>query len=523
MARPTRNTIIRKIRALHARRAPLNISAVKRQHPELIEKVYVVRPFWGWKQALEDAGLDYSKINLELRDYVDCKICGRDCSILTTHLLYKHELTPQDYLREHPGAEIMSETVRAERSVTSRRGREGVVLPHWELLWTPEYVLDRMAELHRRNFPMNFIWISKLEQPLTEKAKFFFRSWDEALRRIDLDPAKVRRARPAKSLSRKEVIAGLRQRRREGLPLNSNAVAEADWHLSNAARLRFGGYEEALLAAGIDPALVRKASVYTPETITDFLAEASRIAGLSREEHFRAWPSFRHQFQALANTSRFGGWKGVCAEIGMPRRRLFRKRFPDRAQVIAVLRQRFVHGKSLTSTEIFHEDGALYAAVLKHVGKFETVYRRFGIQPPGKSAWWGANKVAIRAEIRRRHTAGEPLSWNKLLLTASGRGLLKRSKTLFGSWSRALIAAGLNPSGGARSPWPKADPAAILAELRRRKRAGESLRSREIEREKWGQALRQRAKALFGSWKAARLAAGVELEPRQRRSRNYNT
>ncbi len=74
----TKKEIIREIRQLHSRREPLNISAVKRNHPKLIERVYAMQPFWGWKRALEDAGLDYSKINTELLDYIDCKICGRE-------------------------------------------------------------------------------------------------------------------------------------------------------------------------------------------------------------------------------------------------------------------------------------------------------------------------------------------------------------------------------------------------------------------------------------------------------------
>jgi len=61
-----KRSIIREIERLHARRESLNITAVKRNHPDLIKRVYRVRPFWGWKRALEDAGLDYSTINTEL-------------------------------------------------------------------------------------------------------------------------------------------------------------------------------------------------------------------------------------------------------------------------------------------------------------------------------------------------------------------------------------------------------------------------------------------------------------------------
>ncbi len=39
--------IIRKIQQLHRRGEPLNISAVKRSHPELIRAVYNAKPFRG--------------------------------------------------------------------------------------------------------------------------------------------------------------------------------------------------------------------------------------------------------------------------------------------------------------------------------------------------------------------------------------------------------------------------------------------------------------------------------------------
>lgn len=49
--------IIRKIRSLYVKREPLNASAAKRNHPELLKAVYGIRRFWGWEQALEDVGM----------------------------------------------------------------------------------------------------------------------------------------------------------------------------------------------------------------------------------------------------------------------------------------------------------------------------------------------------------------------------------------------------------------------------------------------------------------------------------
>lgn len=513
MSIPIQRNIIREIQRLQARRVPLNISAVKRSHPKLIERVYAVRPFWGWKRALEDAGLNYAKINVELRDYVDCKICGRDFGALSYHLINDHNMTGEDYHREYPAAEMTCETARARISRPRSRKRQWYTLPRWEPIWTPEYVLDRIAELHRLNFPLNLYWATNHEQSLAGKAILYFGSWDEALRRIDLDPARIRLARPTEHLTAAQVIARLKKRRDEGLPLNSGALQKEDMPLQNAVWKYFGSHERALSAASIDPARVRKVKTYKRKEIAAFFAEARRIAGLRGEAHRVAWLRFRDKHSGLvAAGHRFGGWKDVAAKIGVPMERLVWKRFGNREDVMAALRERAAQGRSLQAQRVVEEDLSLRTAVLKYLGGFEEVYRQFEINPPRESRWCRADKAAILAELRRRQIAQEPLSWRKILPAKEGPAFLNRAQSLFGTWSGALAAAGMDPFGGAKSPWPTADKAALLAEIRRRESARESLGYGQVATGKWGQPLLKRSEVLFGSWNTALLAAGIEPE-----------
>lgn len=71
-----RAEVLKAIRQRHANRQPLNLTAVKRDAPELVEAVYAVEPYWGWKQALSDAGLSYEKIRIEVLEAVVCELCG---------------------------------------------------------------------------------------------------------------------------------------------------------------------------------------------------------------------------------------------------------------------------------------------------------------------------------------------------------------------------------------------------------------------------------------------------------------
>ncbi|MFN2507429.1 MAG: hypothetical protein ABR589_01500 [Chthoniobacterales bacterium] len=504
--------VIRELQRLHRAREPLNITAVKRNHPELIERVYQVRPFWGWKRALEDAGLSYADINTELRDYVDCQICGKDMGGLSYHLISQHETTPEEYREEYPEAELMCETVRARISEPRSTQRKYYTLPRWEAIWTPEYVLDRMAELHGRAYPMNSNWASNHEQALMMKAIAFFGSWDEALRRIGLDPQQIRLAKPSEHLSAADVMARLKKRRNAGLALNSAGVFADDSPLASAAQRHFGSHTRALRAAGINPADVVKVKRHATQRITALFAEARRVARLRGDANRKAWLRFKKKYSALAEQKRFGGWTGIAAQAGVPLERLRWERFRHRADVMRALRDRQAQGKSLQAQRILEQDLSLRTAVLKHFGTFEEVYRLFHIQPPGESRWCRVDRAGIVAELQRREKGGEAVSWKKILPEEHGPALLMRAKTLFGSWSAALSAAGMDPFGGARSPWGKARKADVLGEIGRRTRAREPVRFSDVWRENGGQPLARRARQLFGSWNNALRAAGIEPE-----------
>jgi hypothetical protein len=504
----TQKAIIREIRALHARREPLNISAVKRSHPNLIKRVYAVRPYWGWKRALEDAGLDYKKINVELLDYVDCKICGRDFGALVYHLISQHQISTEDYRCEYPDAELVCETVRA--GMGQWRAEKRLILPRWESIWSAEHVLDRMAELRRRNCPMHFGWTSEHEPALAAQVAYYFGSWDEALRRIGLDPRQIRLAQPTEHLTREEVIARLSKRREEGLGVNFRAVQQEDSPLATAIRKYFHSHDRALREAGADPARVRKLKTYGPSAIGACLRDARRIAKLRGEAHREAWLRFSRKYFNMVNTGRLGGWKGIARRSGVPLERLVWKKFRNREDVMAALRERVKLGKSLQAQRILEQDLSLRTAVVKYLGDFEAVYREFDIQPPRESPWRRADKGTIVAELNRRAGRGEALSWKTIVHDESGPAFLNRATELYGKWSGALAAAGLDPFGGAKSPWRKATKNAVLAEIRRRKRVGESVYFKDVERDKWGQALLLRGKELFGSWGNALRRVGME-------------
>lgn len=181
----------------------------------------------------------------------------------------------------------------------------------------------------------------------------------------------------------------------------------------------------------------------------------------------------------------------------------------SRKKVIAALRDRMLQGKTIQARRVRQENVSLAEAVTRYFGSFAAAHAHFRLHPPRETPWYRAEKAAIIAEIRRRHAAGKSLSLKKIVREHRGTAFLNRTRTLFGRWTKAVIAAGFEPYEGAHSPWPGADRAAIITEIRRRKRAGKSLIAKKIGREKWGKPLVERAGELFGSWSAAMRAAGL--------------
>ena len=96
------------------RRKALNLSAVKREDAELVQAVYEVQPYLGWKAALHHAGIDYGDIRVEILQSVECKICGKHFQALSNHIYVIHGITSEEYRDEYPDAELVSERFREQ-------------------------------------------------------------------------------------------------------------------------------------------------------------------------------------------------------------------------------------------------------------------------------------------------------------------------------------------------------------------------------------------------------------------------
>ena len=316
--------LIQRIRRLWRDGEPLNITAVKRRHPELIRTAYSLKPFLGWKGALDAAGVRYSKIKVELLHEVECRLCGEHLGALSYHLRCIHGCSVAEYRQDYPGAPVVDEHFRAERMRNSRTGRGGVrrlLFTHWEPLWTPEYVLDRIHELHRCGFDVNFKAIY-YRDTVAEQAPRHFGSWDAALEAIGLQPDRIRLRHIWGFWTPKRILRGILARKKSGVPLSIARMREEPRNgvpLLSAAMLVFGSWQRAIEAAGLDYSTIRLSQPARYPTCRAVIKEIRRRRRAGLPVNISAVESGPHKDCALVGAAQrlLGGWRQAVEKAGI--------------------------------------------------------------------------------------------------------------------------------------------------------------------------------------------------------------
>lgn len=360
-----KQAIIATLRQLHARREPLNIIAVKRRHPGLVEKVYAIRPYWGWRQALRDAGLDYDTIHTELLDTCPCLICGRHFAGLSAHLIRIHETTAEEYLEEFPGAELVCESRRAQ----AREHGKNFPLVHWERVWSWEYLCDRAWESHQRGWEMSHNVVLKRDLNIMVWTRRLGRKWDDVLTAIGLDPRQVRRLIESQLLTKTDIIERLRERHRAGLPIHLSAMMEQEPNFRAQAERRFGNYRRALKAAGFDPnKIARKVAYYSATHRKVFEKQLQKAAALPRDKRRQAMLRLRENWQPLIKSNP-GGLMSWCGRLGIDYALVdLHVGYGKAEEVVEEIRRQLQAGHE--SKAIAQKTSRLHSAALRYFGSW---------------------------------------------------------------------------------------------------------------------------------------------------------
>lgn len=388
----TQQKIVGTIQHLHEQGEPLNITAVKRRHPELMKAVYAVKPFWGWKKALEAAGIGYSDIKVELLNYCECEICHAKKKIISFHILFKHDIEMADYRMDYPEADVICEAYRAQHAKM-----KNTEMPHWEPLWTVEYALDRLWARYEKGMPINChaIFQNESSAMITLQRHLKFRDtslslYDMVLGKLGLNPEDIRR-KPRSLKSKEEILDVIIKRWNRNLPLNSTGLNKGRNRIQalrrGAARM-FGSWKKAIEAAGLDYNLISKNPLKYPtrkKVLHEILRR--RKAGLPLNARTLSM-SVKKGDGTLYRKGReyFGSWKKALKAAGIRYKDIVQvsgpsQKYPTTAAVISEIQRRQKEGISVRYCDIIigsHSDRPLYAGAKRHIGKWATAVKRAG-------------------------------------------------------------------------------------------------------------------------------------------------
>ena len=322
-------------------------------------------------------------------DFVTCRLCGRRLGILTPgHLRKAHGLgrgAIADYARKFRVRRFRSlRTIRAQRrSLVAGYLRAGK-------RWTRSRAVEEVRKFARGGAPLSASLAAVRDPLLFGRASRAFGSWERALRASGVDPAGARRHR---RWSRASVLRAIRSLAPGGL--NHKAAEDRDPALVQAARRLFGGWDDAVRAAGMDPARTRLRRAWDPDLV---LREIRRLVhGTSRAEVLRNDPSL----VGIA-VFYFGNWRTAA---GLAKAYAAHgESAASREKVVRSLRRAVRGGRSLAWKVFYRERPDLFRAALRAFGSWRGATRAAGFRlnrPMTRQEWTRPELVGLLARLSR--------------------------------------------------------------------------------------------------------------------------
>jgi hypothetical protein len=304
----------------------------------------------------------------------------------------------------------------------------------------------------------------------------YFGTWTKALIAAGLPPTS--------GWTKPRVLEAIRIR------FQKHASVPAIWQnksLATAAGRRFGSRRAALMAAGVIP----------PNSVAKHSMTRQRIKDTILERYEKGLRLTGHDNPDLIDHARrhFGSWNKAISAAGLVPRQFTKW---SKQRVIDELQTLRRQGSFENSTRV--PDVNLLSAARRQFGCLHKALVAAGILTPGdtlrRNKKWTRQQV-IQA-IQNRYLQGLPMTY------AGDRNLAAAARKCFGSWTEALMVAGLSTEAHRkrRRSWSRED---IIREIQARRRQG--LKTTDVCRSDGR--LAAAAQRYFGRWHNALVAAEI--------------
>jgi len=264
--------------------------------------------------------------------------------------------------------------------------------------WDKADILAALRDREARGLALNVRGMKPSRSGLVQAASKRFGSYDEALRAAGIDPDPIRQRR--RDWDRQQIIDAVRARHDKGLALNSAAIKD-DPSLHDAIRRHFDSHDEALRAAGVDPASVRKCMIWDKGMILTSLRkiaiEGRLSPGIAKAGHKRVM---------VAAIRWFGSFEAAVTAAGLE---YFRGDRPTshgvghwtEQRVLQTLRDLRKDGHDLRYRPMKTHSQPLFFAAKEHFGSYVNAVREAGID------YWQMSQAQLAKERATKAVAGE--------------------------------------------------------------------------------------------------------------------
>ncbi|MBI4098748.1 MAG: hypothetical protein HY437_01785 [Candidatus Magasanikbacteria bacterium] len=246
----SKEKIIVTIKEMHGRKQPLNYYHVETKKPRLLGAA--VTHFGGWAQAIDAAGLDYSK----LRKWRLQRSWSKT-AIVTEVIRRANEglsIRGNDIFREDQGLYKAAMQHFGKRGWAKARVLAGFdpIDPRPDKIWNKQTIRQEILRLIKNGIALN---TSSLEGTaynyIIVAGHRVFGSWAKAIRAAGLDYGKIRKGREKGWWTKPRIIMCIRNLEKRGFRLSHSTLRNTHRPLLEAARMYFGSWSQAVEAAGI--------------------------------------------------------------------------------------------------------------------------------------------------------------------------------------------------------------------------------------------------------------------------------
>ncbi|MGD2174391.1 MAG: hypothetical protein PVJ27_03225 [Candidatus Brocadiaceae bacterium] len=244
--------------------------------------------------------------------------------------------------------------------------------------WSKEKIVNRIKVLHEKGEDLSYNRMARRRQGLLAAANYHFGGWGAAVNAAGLDYARDVRRIP--KWTRDKIIEAIKEAYEAGEDLSWTSVTKnKDYSALAYAAIRdnqFGSWDDALAAAGIDPADVRRYESWDEDKIVRRIRERKKKGQPLNSKAMQEQAS--KLFNAALNY--FEGWDKALEAAGIKPEDVYKRRRWSTKIIKKEIKELHRQGEDLAAPNMRKNHSSLYSAACKYFGTWTGAREACGIR-----------------------------------------------------------------------------------------------------------------------------------------------